>query len=378
LKRKILICTDWFTPAFRAGGPIRSVENLVRLLSADLDIYIFTGDRDLNDTEGFAGIPLDNWNEYAQGIHVYYATPVNQTRAGFRKIIKDVNPDVLYINSLFSKNFAIRPLMISRSFGNLKTVVSPRGMLRGSALSFKPLKKKFFLSYARLISLFSHVHFHATDELEVTDIQKQISKTIPVSCIGNVPAAPDAKVEWIEKRQNTLNLIFVGRIHPIKNLHLLLEALKKVKSKVQCTLVGVMEDADYWNRCKEIIGKLPQNIAVTEPVEITPETVAVNIRKNHLFVLPTQGENFGHAIFEALCCGRPVLISDQTPWQNLEGQRAGWDVSLNLPDVLSEKIECVAAMNREEWQDWCTGAHRLAQTIFNDESVRQKYLQLFS
>jgi glycosyltransferase involved in cell wall biosynthesis len=378
VKKKILICTDWFTPAFRAGGPIRSVENLVRLLSAELDIYIFTGDRDLNDTHSFSGMPLDEWKEYGPGIQVFYATSVNQTRTRFRAIIKEVNPDVLYINSLFSTKFAILPLMVSRDMANLKTVVSPRGMLRGSALSFKPIKKKFFLAYARLISLFRHVHFHATDEMEVADIQRQISKTATVSCIGNVPTAPDVHIEWIEKRHGMLHLIFVGRIHPIKNLHVLLAALKNVKSTVLCTLVGVMEDTDYWNRCKEIIGELPQNITVADPVEITPKTVAENIRRNHLFVLPTQGENFGHAIFEAFCCGRPVLISDQTPWQNLEGKTSGWDVSLNQPDAFSEKIEMVADMNQEEWQNWSMGAHQLAQTVFNDETVKRKYLHLFS
>ena len=35
------------------------------------------------------------------------------------------------------------------------------------------------------------------------------------------------------------------------------------------------------------------------------------------FLLPTGGENFGHAIFEALSCGVPALISDRTPWRDL-------------------------------------------------------------
>lgn len=377
MKKKILICSDWFTPGFRAGGPIRSVEHLSRLLASEADVYIFTGDRDLNDVQSYPGIPLNEWTEYAPGIHVYYAEPVNQTNDDFRREVLNIKPDVLYINSMFSKNFAIQPVLVSRKLKDIKTVLSPRGMLRGSALAFKPFKKKLFLAYARLTGMFKHVHFHATDEQEVTDIRKHIGKSVPVTCMGNVPAAPDKNIEFVEKQSGSASIIFVGRIHPIKNLHLLLESLKTIKSKISCTLVGVMEDAAYWNQCAAIIQQLPLNITVTEPVELTPAELAIVTRRHHLFVLPTQGENFGHAIFEAMCYGRPVLISDQTPWRNLAAKKAGWDLPLNNPAACSEKIEVIAGMNQAEWQTWCTGAHQLAQSVFNDATVKEKYLSLF-
>jgi glycosyltransferase involved in cell wall biosynthesis len=378
VRKKILVCSDWFTPGFRAGGPIRSVENLARLLCNDADIYILTSDRDLKDTQSYPGITCNKWVDYAPGIKVYYAAPGNQNKIDIKNIITGINPQALYLNSMFSKNFAIIPLMVSKQLPGLKVVLSPRGMLRSSALAFKPLKKKLFLAYARITKLFSRVHFHATDEQEVADIKKHIHKNVSITFIGNVPAAPDTRLQYTQKNAGAVSIIFTGRIHPIKNLHLLLESLKAVKSEVSCTLVGVMEDVGYWNRCKEIIAELPQNIKVLHPVEITPAELAEKTRQCHLFVLPTQGENFGHAIFEALCCGRPVLISDQTPWKNLVEKNAGWDLPLNSPAAFSEKIETVAAMNETEWQHWCNGAHQLAQSVFNDTSIKEKYLQLFS
>lgn len=378
MKKKILICTDWFTPAFRAGGPIRSVDNLARLLCHDADIYIYTGDRDLNDTASFEGITLNEWVDYEPGIKVYYTTPENQTRQHFRELVKKIRPDALYINSMFSKNFAIQPVMESRRLKGIKIVVSPRGMLRSSALAYKWLKKKLFLFTARMSKIFGHVYFHATDEQEVTDIRERINAEAPVTCIHNVPAAPDAAIQFIEKKPGALNIIFTGRIHPIKNLHLLLEALHPVKSEVHCTLVGVMEDKAYWKRCEQIIKRLPANISVAPPVEETPAKLAERTRLHHLYVLPTQGENFGHAIFEAMCCGRPVLISDQTPWRNLEQKKAGWDLPLDNLQALTEKIEAVAGMNQQEWESWCTAAHELACSVFNDATVKEKYLELFS
>jgi hypothetical protein len=40
------------------------------------------------------------------------------------------------------------------------------------------------------------------------------------------------------------------------------------------------------------------------------------------------GENYGHVIGKALVAGCPVLISDQTPWRNLEAEGVGWDIPL--------------------------------------------------
>lgn len=378
MKKRILVFTDWFVPGFRAGGPIRSVDNLARLLSGYTDIFIFTGDRDLKDTDSYNQVTLNDWMNYAPGIQVFYASPAEQNRNRVKKEISIIQPQAIYINSLFSKNFAIMPLLAARSFPVIKTVLSPRGMLRSTALAFKPLKKRLFLNYARLTNLFRNVHFHATDQQEVIDIQTHIGATAAISCIGNVPAMPDEAVQLTGKQPGSIRIIFIGRVHPIKNLHLLLETLKGVKATVQCTLVGVMEDEVYWNQCTEIINQLPANITISEPEEVQPAALAKLTRSHHLFVLPTQGENFGHAIFEALCCGRPVLISDQTPWQGLEELKAGWDVSLNQPEKFTQVIEDVAEMNTEEWGVWCTGAHQLAQSVSGNKEIKEQYLQLFS
>jgi glycosyltransferase involved in cell wall biosynthesis len=49
---------------------------------------------------------------------------------------------------------------------------------------------------------------------------------------------------------------------------------------------------------------------------------------SHFFVLPTLGENFGHAIVEAWQSGIPVVISDRTPWRGLAQKNVGWDLAL--------------------------------------------------
>ncbi|MBN8497849.1 MAG: hypothetical protein J0M32_13465 [Candidatus Accumulibacter sp.] len=62
------------------------------------------------------------------------------------------------------------------------------------------------------------------------------------------------------------------------------------------------------------------------------------------FFLPPFSENFGHAINEALSVGVPVLISDKTPWRNLQEKGMGWDLPLDNRRAFIEVIEVIEAM----------------------------------
>ena len=76
------------------------------------------------------------------------------------------------------------------------------------------------------------------------------------------------------------------------------------------------------------------------------------IAKNHLFFLPTLGENFGHIILEAFCAGCPVLISDQTPWRDLEEKGVGWNLPLDQPELFREVLQRFAGMENAEYIKW--------------------------
>ncbi|MCB0480301.1 MAG: glycosyltransferase, partial [Flavobacteriales bacterium] len=98
----------------------------------------------------------------------------------------------------------------------------------------------------------------------------------------------------------------------------------------------------------------------------------------HLFVSPTLGENFGHSILESLNASTPVLISDKTPWRNLEEESIGFDLPLNNKEVWLEKLNLIFSMSNEVYQLWRKGAWQRAQTQLNQIELKEKYIQLFS
>jgi len=376
-KKKVLVMADWYAPGYKAGGPIRSCVNFAEHLKGDLDIYVFTSDRDLNEPFPYKDIVQNEWVEKAAGIKVFYASPDWLSLTGIRKLISEVQPQIVYLNSMFSRYFSLYPLLWKRiSLAETRFVLAPRGMLKDSAIQFKRRKKKFFLNLFRWAGLHKKIDFHCTDDTELQDVKKYFG-SVTAKVLGNLPGTQKKLVLPQSKLPGALKLLFVGRIHPIKNLHYLLLRLMQVRSKIELSIVATIEDAGYWKDCRKIIDGLPGNVKVELKGEKPHYEIEQLMIENHVFVLPTSGENFGHAIFEALAAGRPVLISDQTPWRNLAGAKAGWDISLSEQDKFVEIIEAFASMNESELNEWCIGAWQFAHEYLKYSDKRKQYLEFF-
>jgi glycosyltransferase involved in cell wall biosynthesis len=144
------------------------------------------------------------------------------------------------------------------------------------------------------------------------------------------------------------------------------------------TLNGDIEDSSYWEKCSSEINALPGNISVSWEGPVANDKVPEALNKYHLFVLPTKGENFGHAIFEALSSGKPVLISDQTPWRNLQQKKIGWDLPLDEPRLFQNAIEEIAGFDQQEYDLWSQNAWTYAHDFTSRLNLKEDYLKLFS
>jgi len=378
-KKKILLFADWYEPGYRAGGPIRSCVNFVQQMKDDYSIYIFTSDRDLGASSAYENIQADQWIEKDGNVNIYYCSPNQLTWRNIWEQFAKVSPDFVYINSMFSKYFSIYPLLMYKRYKvKAKIVLAPRGMLRKSALEFKSFKKNIFLSLFRSLGFQKKIFFQAADDTENNDIALCFGKSAHISLVPNFPAGFSSFPGTTEKKINELSILFVGRVHPIKNLDFLIRALREIKATVRLTIVGNMEDKTYWQSCETLIVKLPSNITVMYKGELPNTELPAILSKHHILALPTKGENFGHAIFESLSSGRPALISDQTPWIHLKEKKAGWDLSLDQPALFSRAIEDAANFDQHEYNAWCYGAWKFASDYVRQLDLKKEYLKLFS
>jgi glycosyltransferase involved in cell wall biosynthesis len=163
----------------------------------------------------------------------------------------------------------------------------------------------------------------------------------------------------------------------MKNLDGALKMLNGLKGKVEFNIYGPMEDKSYWAECQKIISSLPENIEVKYCGSITHDKVGAVMSEHDIFFLPTLGENFGHVILEVLCAGCPVLISDQTPWQDLEDKGVGWDLPLSKPEMFQEVLQRCVEMNNDEYVKWSERALGYGLGVTKDDGVVEQNRELF-
>jgi glycosyltransferase involved in cell wall biosynthesis len=380
-KKKILIFSDWFEPGYRAGGPIRSAKYFVDAMSDLYTISVITSDTDLGESKPYADIRANHWTETPDGTRIYYARKKTLNSRVIRRLIHGEKPDIIYLNSMYSFKFSILPLLLLwRKRIHATMILSPRGMLRESAIKTKTKRKRLFISLLNRLQIPKKIRFHATDAQEKKDIHRYFPKAHRVELIPNFSAPLPTALAPIRKIPGKLRLVFISRIMRIKNILFFLKLLNKIseKTEIEFSIYGDIEDAMYWEESHALIQLLPRNITASWLGSLPNEKVNTVLEANHFFVLPTTGENFGHAIFESFSAGRPVLISNKTPWLGLREKEIGWDLSLDDPDQWVAAIEEAAAFDQSVFDHWSACARRFAMEYRERTDLKADYIKLFS
>jgi len=376
-KKNILILTDWYLPAYKAGGPVRSVAALVYHLSEEFNFFVLTSNSDAFDEQPLP-VKTDEWTSGNYGEKIYYLAG-KISKAKLFEAISSVEFDHLYINSFFSKPFSIYPLLLQKQ-GKIKQpiVLAPRGMLRQGALAIKAGKKKIFLALSKLGGLHKNLTWHATSVQEVNEIKKLYGKAAPVVLASNLTLPPLQRRNTYDKKSGELRICAVTRLVRNKKIDLALEILKEIKEgQVTFDVYGPSEDEAYYKECLKLAKSLPPNISVSFKGDLLPGEVEETLKKYHVFLLPTETENFGHAIVEAMLNGCIPVISDQTPWQQLKEKGLGWDIPLGNKQSFIDAIKACLGLDEAGFKSQSIKIQQFANEKMGDMNTLKAYKQLF-
>lgn len=361
---------------------MRTLANMVEHLGDELDFRIVASDRDSFETKPYPGVKINSWNTVGKA-YVYYAT---HSSMGLRKIydlIRKTPHDILYLNSFFTPRFTMRPL-IARRLGLIPerpVVIAPRGEFSKGALDLKSLKKQTYIRLAKLVGLYRGLTWQASSEFELYDIKRIMG--IPSQCIHVAPdlaagmKQTDDSSRLFEEANRPLRVVFLSRISPMKNLDFALKVLQQLSVAVEFNIYGIVDDESYWQRCRELMLRLPSQVTAKYHGVIEHGTVAHVLASHDLFFLPTRGENYGHAIFEALAAGVPPLISDQTPWQDFDQTGVGWVRPLGSMHAFKEVIELFAVTDVSGRMSRRAQAKQYAWKVAGSTVIKKQNLELF-
>ena len=403
----IITLLDSYIPGYKAGGPIRSIANLVAELGDEFCFKILTPNRDLGDTHPYPGIIRDEWVRVGKADVMYLSSGWSGIFRLITLLCALDSKSVLYLNSFFSKRFSILAIFL-RWLGTCKAkrvVLAPRGEFSQGALGLKRIRKHLYIKVSSWLGFYRGVVWHASTNLEESDIRNALPNLFSVNNVdvqadggrmrasrtsegiampGIVVVARDishiqarAERRAQRKRSGQLRAVFVSRISPMKNLLYALETLKGVSGDVFFDIYGPLEDTEYWNKCKGAIDALPPNVRVKYRGMVEHERLMQVFAEHDLFLFPTLGENYGHVICEALSAGCPVLISDQTPWRGLQESGVGWDIPLGEPELFRAVLQQCTDADEEMYATFVDRAFEYAKAAASDPAIIEDNRRLF-
>ena len=347
-KKDILIIMGRYLPGYKDGGPVRSIKNLVDYLGNEYNFKILTCDRDHGDERAYPNIKINEWNEVGNA-SVYYVPPKEFKMSIIKKLANKC--DLVYCCGCFN-DYAINTLLLKRvNMIKVPVIIAAMGLFSPMEFRLKYGKKKLFTTLFNLTGMFKNIYWSATSDMEIDEIKKQVWANDNFFIAEDLPRKVDETPIVKEKESGKLKVVWISRITPKKNLKGAIQILQKVKGDIEFTIYGPKHVPKYWEECEEELKKLPSNVKWCWKGNVESENVVETLKEHHVFLFPTLGENYGHVIQEALSAGCPVVISDQTPWSELEKSGVGYICSLKDENKFINAINAYVKLNQGEFNE---------------------------
>lgn len=399
-KPVVLVVLAHYLPGYRAGGPIRSIANMVEALGDDLDFRIVTRDRDLGDSAPFQQIESCRWVPVGKA-RVFYVPDTWRALGKLVWALIFTPADLVYLNSFFARRYSMLVLILRRLkvFRPESVLLAPRGEFSTGALCIKSWRKHAYIALARKAGLYGNVLWHASSQFEEQDIRNAFCDQESIAVAGPIAGQAVEPVRKLKimtaldmagehagarvpqrslKARGRISLVFLSRVSRKKNLHGAIAMLHNLSGKVRFDIYGPIEDKGYWKACQQLTENLPANIEVRYRGEARHDAVHQILSENDALFFPTSGENYGHVIREALSAACPVIISDQTPWRDLQCLGVGWDIALGDTERFQSVIQSCIDMSPEDFAEHSLRAYQYSARLSRDPEIIVQNRNLFT
>jgi glycosyltransferase involved in cell wall biosynthesis len=270
---------------------------------------------------------------------------------------------------------------------NVPYVVTIHGGLDDWCLSHKNWKKKIYsyLIQKKIISRADMIHvLSQTEKGAVIKYLGYLAENIKIIPNGiDVTAFENLLEEGSEpKRQSQFSnkkyIIFLGRIHQVKGLDLLVRVFQRLSPEYpDLFLVIAGSDNDgYGGIIKKIIENYHLENKIIFSGILTGEEKVSALSDAQAFVLPSYSECFPMAMVEAMACRTPVIISNQVGiYKDVAAHQAGIVVETN-PESLYQGLKKVLD-NENLRQSLTDNATKMVQEHFNIKEVAQLMIRAY-
>lgn len=268
-------------------------------------------------------------------------------------------------------------------------LLSPHGMLYPTALAVSRWKKKVMgaLWYRKDVMEAICLHVTCVEEMEHC---RAYGYQGPIAVIPNAVVLPDylqgfeRDKESFKFKEGKRYIGFLGRLHPIKKVENLLYALDLLKKLPQdaalldriCLQIMGRFDEAYEQWLKEEVMRLGLEMYVEFLGFVNGQEKYERLSQLSALMVPSEQENFGMIVPEALICGTPVYASLGTPWNELNECHCGWWRD-NDPATIATIIKEVLTLSECELLQMGSNGCKLMKEKYEQHKVAAMMKQLY-
>ncbi|MFX0132363.1 MAG: glycosyltransferase [Candidatus Hodarchaeota archaeon] len=324
---KILHVIPSYEPAWIFGGTVTATSQLCRALARKgVDVTVYTTDAD--GKGGHLYLPINRPIEVG-GVKVWYFNCDFGVKKAFfsrhlsNKLKETITYfDLVHVSSIWQWMQQTVYYICKRK--KIPYIVTPHSSLQKSSFyAVGPhLTKKLYWKYfgQRTIKAASGIHLLCKGERDESEIFLNFTPSfiVPNGIDINKYKYSENKKIQLRKSMKISNkamvLLFLGRIHPIKQIELVIRSLPYIfqnRKEYFLIIAGPVEDKSYFKFLKKISNKLQlnENIIWKGPIDNTE--VSSFYSASDILILPSKSEGISMTIIEAMASSLPVLISNR-------------------------------------------------------------------
>lgn len=191
--------------------------------------------------------------------------------------------------------------------------------------------------------------------LALTEDMKQKMREIYERKIYVVPNGVDLerfKISLGDKKEGDPKMIiFVGRLHPVKGVQYLIEAMAIIHRKMPNVKLVLVGDGVERSRLEELAKRLDLNGCIQFAGQVPQERIPQVMHQADIFSLLSLSEGFPVVLLEAMAAGLPIVATNVGGIPDIvEEEVNGYLVNVRSPEEISEKI-LFLLQNNEIWEE---------------------------
>ena len=384
---KILHVAHFFYPCLSAGGVVNASYQIAKMQARDNSVKVISSDackERLKFEESRYDVDIDGIKvDYFKNISNRFklATMLDTPIGAIFRIKNQIRDfDVVHVHE-HRQTLSIIVCYFARRYG-IPYVVQAHG----SVLPF--FQKEGLKNIFDKVFGFKILH-GASKVFALTEVEKEqylkmgveedrieiVPLGINIEEYSNLPEGGIFREKFNISKDDKL-IIFIGRVHEIKGLDLLIDAFKELAdsvSDVKLAIVG--PDDGYMDALNLRIAEcgLSDKVIVTGPLYKKEKQEA--LVDCDLFVMPSKYESFTTSGLEAMACGKPLVLTKNNhihDWVDGSVGLACDDDKMSLKDAMAEVL-----FDEELSKKFGMNGRRLIQEKYNWDMINEQILNIY-